>query len=216
MRSAMDAQKLVRRIIDLHRETSVTRSLHDLRFLLKDQIDLIQIIIPRSLEVDNTGGPLPAYVEENGFRQTILNLCINARDAIKRGGKVQVRLRRVAKGDAIMRGAYAASCKAPHTGAEIAIADDGVGIPAENSEKVFDPFFTTKDSDSGSGFGLYNAKQYVEDHNGQIGYKSQPDKGTIFYIYLPLAEKDSESDTDITKQRQKSTRRSTRGLIPKQ
>ena len=129
---------------------------------------------------------------------------------------MQVRLRRVAKGDAIMRGAYASSCKAPHTGAEIAIADDGVGIPDENSEKVFDPFFTTKDSDSGSGFGLYNAKLYVEDHNGQIGYKSQPDKGTIFYIYLPLAEKESESDTDVTKQRQKSTRRSTRGLIPKQ
>ncbi|MBG31409.1 MAG: ATP-binding protein [Opitutae bacterium] len=217
-RSAMDAQKLVRRIIDLHRETSITRSLHDLRFLLKDQIDLIQIIIPRSasLEVENKGGPLPAYVEENGFRQTILNLCINARDAISRGGKVQVRLRRVAKGDSIMRGAFANSYKAPHTGAEIAIADDGSGIPPENSEKVFDPFFTTKDSDSGSGFGLYNAKLYVEDHNGKIGYKSQPDVGTIFYIYLPLAEKESESDTDVTKQRHKSARRSTRGLMPKQ
>ena len=214
-RSAMDAQKLVRRIIDLHRETSAARSLHDLRFLLKDQVDLIQIIIPRSssLEVYNEGGPLPAFVEESGFRQTVLNLCINARDAIGRGGKVQVRLRRVRKGEVIMPGAFDTDCKAPGAGAEITIADNGTGILEEHREKIFDPFFTTKEVDSGSGFGLYNAKLYVEDHKGQIGFKSHPDKGTTFYIYLPLAEGSTESETGTRKQRHKSTRRSTRGLI---
>ncbi|MFP6899826.1 MAG: ATP-binding protein [Opitutales bacterium] len=216
-RSAMDAQKLVRRIIDLHRETSTSRSLHDLRFLLKDQIDLIKIIIPpsASLEVDNKGGPLPAFVEDNGFRQTILNLCINARDAIERGGKVKVRLRRVSKGDSILKGTSTTSPKAPGAGAEITIADDGVGIPDEHREKIFDPFFTTKDSDSGSGFGLYNAKLYVEDHNGQIDFESKSGEGTTFYIYLPLAEQESETDSGISKQRRKSTRRRTRGLIPR-
>jgi len=214
-RSAMDAQKLVRRIIDLHRETSASRSLHDLRLLLKDQVDLIQIIIPRSasLEVDNKGGPLPAFVEESGFRQTILNLCINARDAIGRGGKVKVRLRRVSKGNDIMSEASAPPRKAPRPGAEIIITDDGGGIPEEHHEKIFDPFFTTKDVESGSGFGLYNAKLYVEDHNGQIGFKSETGKGTVFYIYLPLAEDDSESVTGVARQRRKSTRRSSRGLI---
>jgi signal transduction histidine kinase len=214
-RSAMDAQKLVRRIIDLHRETSASRALHDLRFLLKDQVDLIQIIIPRSctLDVHNNGGPLPAFVEESGFRQTVLNLCINARDAIGRGGKVQVRLRRVRKGQIIMSGAFEDDCKAPRTGAEITITDNGDGIPVQHREKIFDPFFTTKEVDSGSGFGLYNAKLYVEDHKGKIGFKSQPDKGTVFYIYLPLAENDSESETGAGRQRRKSTRRSTRGII---
>ncbi|MBO93373.1 MAG: ATP-binding protein [Opitutales bacterium] len=214
-RSAMDAQKLVRRIIDLHRETSASRSLHDLRLLLRDQVDLIQIIIPRSgsLEVDNKGGPLPAFVEESGFRQTILNLCINARDAIGRGGKVKVRLRRVRKGDTIMAETSGATRKASRPGAEIIISDDGSGIPEEHREKVFDPFFTTKDIESGSGFGLYNAKLYVEDHSGQIGFNSQAGKGTVFYIYLPLAENDSESVTGVARQRRKSTRRSSRGLI---
>ncbi|MBL62865.1 MAG: ATP-binding protein [Opitutae bacterium] len=216
-RSAMDAQKLVRRIIDLHRETSTYRSLHDLRFLLKDQVDLIKIIISRGarLEVENKGGPLPAFVEENGFRQTVLNLCINARDAIKRGGKVKVRLRRVRKGEPIMEGAFPTIQRAPRPGAEITITDDGAGIPENHKEKIFDPFFTTKDSESGSGFGLYNAKLYVEDHKGRLGFKSIPGKGTSFYIYLPLAEEDTASDSGLSKQRRKSSRRSTRGLLPR-
>jgi signal transduction histidine kinase len=121
----------------------------------------------------------------------------------------------VRKGEPILKDAFPTIQRAPRPGAEITITDDGAGIPENHKEKIFDPFFTTKDSESGSGFGLYNAKLYVEDHKGRIGFKSIPGKGTSFYIYLPLAEEETASDSGLSKQRRKSSRRSTRGLLPR-
>ena len=91
------AQKLVRRIIDLHREKSATRSIHDLRLLLKDQMDLVGIIIPRSAKIVTDFGTdaIPSFIEETGFRQVILNLAINARDAIERNGRIRISLKKV-------------------------------------------------------------------------------------------------------------------------
>lgn len=210
-KSSMQAQKLVRRIIDLHRETSTVRAVHDLRLLLKDQMDLVEIIVPRSARlVTNFGSePLPAYLEETGFRQVILNLAINARDAIRRTGRLKISLRRVEREDLIMKDAYGEKRYAPALGAEIKLEDDGEGIPEELYDKIFDPFFTTKDSDSGSGFGLYNAKLYVEDHKGGIGFVSTVGSGTTFYIYLPLIE--DEADKGDRKRR--SVRRATRTFV---
>ena len=210
-KSAMQAQKLVRRIIDLHRETSTPRAVHDLRLLLKDQMDLVGIIIPRSARVVTDFGSetLPAYLEETGFRQVILNLAINARDAIGRTGRLKISLRRVKRGEKIMDGAYRESRKAPVLGAEIALKDDGEGIPEELFDKIMDPFFTTKESDSGSGFGLYNAKLYVEDHKGLIGFRSIIGSGTTFYIFLPLIEDENASESS----RKRAARRATREFV---
>ena len=106
-KSAMQAQKLVRRIIDLHREKPASRTVHDLRLLLKDQMDLVDIIIPRSAKIstDFESETMPAFIEETGFRQVILNLVINARDAIERTGRIKLSLKKVKKGQAIMKGA---------------------------------------------------------------------------------------------------------------
>ena len=210
-KSSMQAQKLVRRIIDLHRETSSSRAVHDLKLLLKDQMDLVGIIVPRSAKLITDFGSetLPAYLEETGFRQVILNLAINARDAIGRTGKLKISLRKVERGSPIMMDAGEEKRIAPQLGAEIRIEDDGQGIPPEFADKVFDPFFTTKDSESGSGFGLYNAKLYVEDHKGMIGFRSNPDEGTTFYIFLPLIEE--EEGKKIQKRR--SARRATREFV---
>ena len=88
-KSSMQAQQLVRRIIDLHKEEPTSRVVHDLRMLLKDQMDLLEIIIPRSSKITTffCKEPLPALIEETGFRQVILNLAINSLDAIERKGE---------------------------------------------------------------------------------------------------------------------------------
>lgn len=207
-KSAMQAQKLVRRIIDLHREKPATRAIHDLRLLLKDQMDLVGIIIPRSAKVQTDFGnePLPAFLEETGFRQVILNLAINARDAIERNGRIKIRLRRVKKGENMMIGATGGTKKAPGNGAEISLSDNGKGIPPDIEEKLFDPFFTTKDSSTGSGFGLYNTKLFIEDHNGEIGFSSEVGKGSVFYLFLPLAIDDDDDDELRTKRMRRATR----------
>jgi len=117
----------------------------------------------------------------------ILNLIINARDAISKNGKIKIKLRKVKCGQKVMKGAFDSLSHAPADGAEILISDDGCGISEEIFEKIFDPFFTTKNTSSGSGFGLYNCKIFMEDHNGIISFSSKVSKGTTFYLFLPLS-----------------------------
>ena len=209
-KSAMQAQKLVRRIIDLHREKSATRSIHDLRLLLKDQMDLVGIIIPRSAKIVTDFGTdaIPSFIEETGFRQVILNLAINARDAIERNGRIRISLKKVKRGQEIMKGATGGPHLAKTNGAEISLSDNGQGIAHEHADKIFEPFFTTKDSMDGSGFGLYNSKLFIEDHNGRIGFSSEIGKGTTFYLFLPYAG----SEEDVLEPSRKA-KRATREFV---
>ena len=206
-KSAMQAQKLVRRIIDLHREKPAARTIHDLRLLLKDQMDLVDIIIPRSAKIITDFGtePMPAFIEETGFRQVILNLVINAKDAIERNGKIKISLKKVEKGKPIMRNAVGQKQTAPCTSAELSLKDNGEGIPADLKERLFEPFVTTKASSSGSGFGLYNTKIFIEDHNGLIGFSSTEGKGTTF-LFIPLESDEEEKPAKRVKRAKRATR----------
>ena len=188
-KSAMQAQKLVRRIIDLHRDKPAVRATHDLRVLIKDQMDLVGILIPKSAKIATDFGnkEVPVFLEETGFRQVILNLIINARDAISKNGKIKIQLKKVKLGEKIMKGAFDSLKEAPNDGAEILIKDNGTGMSPEIFDKIFDPFFTTKNSASGSGFGLYNCNIFMDEHRGKISFSSKPGKGTTFYLYLPLS-----------------------------
>ena len=145
-KSAMQAQKLVRRIIDLHREKPANRAVQDLRLLLKDQMDLLEIIFPRSTKMKTSFGkePLPAFVEETGFRQVILNLAINARDAIGRTGKISISMRKVEKGFPLFSNKDKSSEIAECTGAEICISDNGKGIPDDIKKSYLTHSFLQK------------------------------------------------------------------------
>ena len=77
---------------------------------------------------------------------------------------------------------------APGNGVVMDFADTGCGIKPEFLGKIFQPFFTTKESGKGSGFGLYNARIFTNNHRGKIGVNSHIDKGTTFHLYLPLVE----------------------------
>jgi two-component system cell cycle sensor histidine kinase/response regulator CckA len=153
-------------------------------------MDLIGILLPRSTKLKTDFGkvPLIAFIEETGFRQVLLNLIINARDAIGKNGKITINARLINKGKPIFKGAIRNKMQAPAKGAEISIQDNGAGIDSDLSEKIFDPFFTTKETNSGSGFGLYNCKLFVEDHNGSISFSSKLGKGSTFFIFLPLEQ----------------------------
>jgi len=207
-KSAMQAQKLVRRIIDLHREKPASRTVHDLRLLLKDQMDLVDIIIPRSAKIttDFENEPMPAFIEETGFRQVILNLVINAKDSIERNGKIKISLKKKKKGQIIMNGAVGSTKTAQNEGAELAISDNGKGIPEELHKSLFDPFVTTKPNSSGSGFGLYNAKIFIEDHNGMIGFASKIEKGSTFYLFIPLEHNEEDKISKKIKRAKRATR----------
>lgn len=158
-------------------------------------MDLVGILLPPSTRVITkiSKEPIYSYMEETGFRQVILNLVINARDVMDKKGKIRIQLKKVNKGDSLTANHQGEKIKVPKDGAEIIITDNGCGIEENIHEKIFDPFFSTKDSDSGSGFGLYNCKLFVEDHKGIIGFNTKVGKGTTFFFYLPEAVEETDS-----------------------
>jgi len=208
-KSSMQAQQLVRRIIDLHRENPTNRVVHDLRMLLKDQMDLLEIIIPKNTRIKTNFGTetLPALIEETGFRQVVLNLAINAKDAVGKNGEIRISIKKVSKGEPLVTGSKQI---AKHSGAVLTLTDNGSGIDPKLKNQIFDPFFTTKENSGGSGFGLYNAKLFIEDHSGEINFFSQKGEGTTFYVFLPLVEKDSN---ESEKQKRKKVKKANKEFI---
>ena len=169
-KSSMQAQTLVRRIIDLNREDTSVRDYHNVQKLIKDQIELIRIILPKQIEInlDSNDEELPVYCDEVTFRQMLLNLAINARDAFKESqkGAVSISVIKKERGSHALENTIAGSYTTEKDSVEIVFNDNGCGIPDNNLSKIFTPFFTTKEATKGSGFGLYNAKLFVENNRG--------------------------------------------------
>jgi len=121
-----------------------------------------------------------ADVDEGQIGQVIQNIILNADQAMPSGGRVEIKARNVHAPSkdlprVLWKGDYVA----------VSIQDNGIGIPEEYLAKIFDPYFTTKEK--GSGLGLATSYSIIKNHNGLIDVKSQPGKGTIFTIYLPVA-----------------------------
>jgi PAS domain S-box-containing protein len=116
------------------------------------------------------------------LHQVLLNLCVNARDAMPKGGTLTIRMENV-KFDEI----YASMNREAKAGPYVCIKveDTGTGIPKEIQDKIFDPFFTTKALGKGTGLGLSTTLAIVKSHGGFVDYHSAPDKGTVFEVYFP-------------------------------
>ncbi len=115
------------------------------------------------------GEPAPVFGDENKLKQLFLNLLVNAIEAVAKGGNIEV------------------SLQATPGGVEIAIRDDGCGIPAEIRDRIFDPFFSTKKSKKNAGLGLSISQHIVELHKGVITCSSRAGEGTCFRVSLPRA-----------------------------
>jgi signal transduction histidine kinase len=152
----------------------------------RDEINLVQLVeevlllVEKDLEVNRvkvevvTQGEPRAIINVGQLQQVVLNLIINARQAMKEGGRLIISVK----------------ANKEEGWAEIAVKDSGTGIPAENLKKIFDRFFTTKTADSqgqgGSGLGLALCREVIESHQGRIRVESTVGKGTTFTLKLPL------------------------------
>jgi len=188
--SALSAQSIVQRIIDLNREEFGKKNYFNLSDLLKEQIDLLRFLLPKHMRIDPdlADVEIPVYLDEVGFRQLILNLFINARDASPYDGQIRITLDSINADETILTQPDGSPLKANKDGALIEVIDYGSGVPPEYIAKVFNPFFTTKEVSKGSGLGLYNARLFIEDHGGRIGLVSQIEKGTVVSIFIPAAD----------------------------
>lgn len=184
---SLQASQLVHRIIQLHHGKTGERNYHDLNEIINDLIDLAGKIIPRRVKVctDLTNEPLPLYVDAFEFRQVILNLTLNAADAMPQNGQLVFA---TSKHDQypILQNVVGTLPRLPLVC--VAVSDNGCGIPARHISSIFDPFFTTKAMNKGSGLGLYNARLFAEKHQGAISVESKEGQGTTFRIWLPRAD----------------------------
>ncbi len=189
-RCARRASDLVRQVLLFARGGSGEKAPLEPRVVLNDLVRMLRETFPKNIEIDcNTHAPDIAelgavHANPTQLAQVLLNLCLNARDAMPDGGRlgVQARAAEISEGDAAMHpGAVAGPAIA------FIVSDTGGGIPAELHARVFDPFFTTKEIGKGTGLGLPTALGIVRGHGGFITFHSTPVSGTVFRVYLPTA-----------------------------
>jgi PAS domain S-box-containing protein len=146
-----------------------------LRRLIGPEIDF-EIVVPPE--------PLQVVADSGQIEQCVMNLVVNARDAMPHGGRVTVAMEEVELDD---EGAAAFLEGRPGHYARLSVADSGTGIDAATRAKLFEPFFTTKEQGKGTGLGLSIVYGIVKQSGGYITVDSEPGRGATFLIYLPLA-----------------------------
>lgn len=183
--SSMQASQLVNRMINLHLGQTGERNYHDLNEIARDLLELVSKILPRRIQVGTVlaEGQLPVYVDLVELRQVVINLLLNAADAMPDGGSLTLITSRCVE---LPHLKHQKGAKLRLPCACLTIKDTGSGIKERHLNSIFDPFFTTKSK--GSGLGLYNARLAVEKHNGAIAVESVEGRGTSFHVYLPEAD----------------------------
>jgi PAS domain S-box-containing protein len=183
--AAQRAGSLVRQILTFSRKTEVRFSAVDANQLIRDLMRMFAETFPRNVAVElDLAEPPPAlHADASQIQQILLNLCVNARDAMPDGGTITI-------GTGLADSATLAHLGAPagRTYACLTVADTGTGMSAEVRARIFEPFFTTKHGNQGTGLGLAVVYGIVVAHQGLIDVESAPGSGSAFRVYLPLAE----------------------------
>jgi len=188
--SAERAAGIVRQLLTFGRGKEDERVLLQVRHLVRDMGKIVRETFPRSIEVKVDCPNLwPVRGNATQIHQILLNLCINARDAMPNGGRLILRAYNVVLDEHYVS-MYPEAKLGPFV--RILVTDTGTGIPDSVRDRIFDPFFSTKGMDAGTGLGLTTVLGIVKEHNGFITFVSHPGKGTTFEIHLP-ATPDAEA-----------------------
>jgi PAS domain S-box-containing protein len=200
MRAAMRGADLTRRLLALARRQILDPNVVDLNRQLSSLADLLQRTLGDSIEVRMVQAHdlWHTRVDAGQFENAILNLAINARDAMSQGGRLTV-LTQNMNIDAEFAAAHPPFEPGEYVG--VSVADNGVGIPPEVLERVFEPFFTTKESGKGSGLGLAMVRSFAEQSGGIATIHSDAGSGTTVQILLPRSREAQSvrEDTIVTR-----------------
>ncbi len=162
------------------RTLSLNQAVHDVMSLL-DKVIGKDIEIKKVLAEDL----LAVRADPTQIEQMLVNLCINSRDAMPKGGRVTIETRNAVFSEEDCRRAVGLQ---PGRFVELRVIDTGIGMDAATRERIFEPFFTTKGTGKGTGLGLATVYGIVKQHNGLIQVESEPGQGSTFQIFLPVDE----------------------------
>ncbi len=209
--AAGQAAGVTRALLTFSHKTVSEKAVVCLNDIIEKAIKLFRRVLPASVEVVTDVNAEPVWVLADGLQlqQVLMNLAINARDAMSRGGRLTIGLRcESAIEDPALRcvGVHDTCDNSTDKVARITVSDTGEGMPSDVMDRVFEPFFTTKPREQGTGLGLAIIHGIVRDHNGSVDVESTPGKGTTFTVLLPALR---EEETSLAED---STPASRRGL----
>lgn len=181
---------LVNQLLMFARKTEITFTSVQVNQIISEIAKVLEETFPRTIKISTellTGLP-HITADANQIHQVLLNICVNARDAMPRGGALSISTSTVSNDSLIARHPEAAASQY----VEMQVSDTGIGMDETTRIRIFDPFFTTKDVGKGSGLGLSVVFGIVQNHRGFIEVNSKLGEGTTFSIYFPVQEQLAE------------------------
>jgi len=190
---------IVRQVLTFARGVEGIRVLLQPKHLLDEMDRIARETFPRSLHIQTVIPKQPWLItgDATQIQQVLMNLWVNARDAMPQGGTLTARVENVVISEAEVR-LHPKAKPGPYV--VISVIDTGTGIPLDLMDKIFDPFFTTKPVGQGTGLGLPTVLGIVESHGGFLHVESEVGRGTTFKVYFPAAstEKEESHETEFT------------------
>lgn len=192
--SAQRGTDMVRQILSFARGSQNPAGPVQIGSLLKEMVKILRDTFPKSITIeyslDDELWKVRGDVTE--LHQVLLNLCVNARDAMPRGGQLTLTARNVKEEDA-------PADAAPGAYVMLSVMDTGTGIPPEVLPRIFEPFFSTKAPDKGTGLGLSTVSNILKHHHGFVRLLSEVGRGTEFRVYLPALQAAEPAETRAAK-----------------
>jgi len=184
LKATTRASALVRQLLAFSRKQVLQPEFLDLNSVVSELKDLIRSLLSENIELEINLSQEPATIEadRSQIEQVIMNLAINARDAMPQGGRLSIRL------DSRLCEKDPASDLAPGRYAVLSVIDTGTGMTDEVKAKIFQPFFTTKPKGRGTGLGLATCVVVIKNYLGTIQFDSEVGSGTTFSVLLPYIE----------------------------
>ncbi|CUS79252.1 ATP-binding protein [Candidatus Kryptonium thompsonii] len=187
--SIQRATNIINQILSFSKGIAGEKGIVQVKHLIRELEVILKETFPKNIkiEIEVQKDLWPIVAEPNQMMQVLLNLCVNARDAMPNGGTLKIKAQ-----NSILDKHYITQLPnlKPGPYVIISVEDTGTGIPPEIIDKIFDPFFTTKELEKGTGLGLAQVNSIIQELNGVINVYSEPGKGTIFRIYLQAAEEE--------------------------
>ncbi|MDA3897465.1 MAG: GAF domain-containing protein [Desulfobacteraceae bacterium] len=201
LKAAKRATEITRQLLAFARKQTIAPKVLDVNERVESMFNMLQRLIGEDIDLAWLPGKMlwPVKMDPSQVDQILINLCVNARDAIDGVGKVTIETTEIT---------FDTTYCDDHAGfvsgdfVQLAVSDNGCGMDGETLDNIFEPFFTTKDVNKGTGLGLATVYGIVKQNNGFINVYSEPGKGTTFRIYLPrhqgkIVEIQDESPAEI-------------------